>query len=268
MANNEDAVAIGDQALASGFHSTAVGGEARATGTGAQAFGWQANAGGNLSAAVGHQANAAGLQSTAVGKNASAGQANATALGFGATTTRANQVMLGGAGSSVTVGDIAASTASQNGATFFATVDGSGTLGQGASVASLATASSLATTNANVSSNTGAIKTANSRIADNTASIVNLQSLTNFQQSQLESLFGGLDKAYEGVAMGLAMETPSLPAGTRFGISGGVGYFQNNAAGTIAASARVGDNASISAGVGVGFDSGEVGARGGFQVAW
>ncbi|WJY19212.1 YadA-like family protein [Alteriqipengyuania flavescens] len=32
--------------------------------------------------------------------------------------------------------------------------------------------------------------------------------------------------------------------------------------------ARVGDNASVSAGVGVGFNSGEVGARGGFQVAW
>ena len=32
--------------------------------------------------------------------------------------------------------------------------------------------------------------------------------------------------------------------------------------------ARVGTNASVSAGVGVGFDSGEVGARGGFQIAW
>jgi hypothetical protein len=30
----------------------------------------------------------------------------------------------------------------------------------------------------------------------------------------------------------------------------------------------VSENAAISAGVGVGFDSGEVGARGGFQFAW
>ena len=33
-------------------------------------------------------------------------------------------------------------------------------------------------------------------------------------------------------------------------------------------SARVAENASVSAGLGVGFDSGEVGARGGFQVAF
>ena len=77
-----------------------------------------------------------------------------------------------------------------------------------------------------------------------------------------------IDRANEGVAMALAMETPALPAGTKFGISGGVGYFADQGAGTLALSARVADNASISAGVGVGFDSGEVGARGGFQIAW
>jgi hypothetical protein len=68
--------------------------------------------------------------------------------------------------------------------------------------------------------------------------------------------------------MGLAMESPALPAGTNFGLSGGVGYFADRAAGTMALSARVSDNASVSAGLGVGFDSGEVGARGGFQIAW
>lgn len=68
--------------------------------------------------------------------------------------------------------------------------------------------------------------------------------------------------------MGLAMESPALPAGTNFGLAGGVGYFADRAAGTMAFSARVSENASISAGLGVGFDSGEVGARVGFQVAW
>ena len=84
-------------------------------------------------------------------------------------------------------------------------------------------------------------------------------------------VFGGnpvVDKAYEGVAMGLAMESPSLPAGTNFGVSGGVGYYNDKTAATAAFAARVGDNASISAGVGVGLNSGEVGARGGFQFAW
>ena len=77
-----------------------------------------------------------------------------------------------------------------------------------------------------------------------------------------------ISRANEGVAMALAMESPSLPAGTNFALSGGVGYFQNRTAVTTAVSARVGTNASISAGVGVGVDSGEVGARGGFQIAW
>ena len=68
--------------------------------------------------------------------------------------------------------------------------------------------------------------------------------------------------------MALAMESPMLPAGTNFALSGGVGYFENQGAGTMAVTARVSNNASVSAGVGVGFDSGEVGARGGFQIAW
>ena len=68
--------------------------------------------------------------------------------------------------------------------------------------------------------------------------------------------------------MALAMESPYLPAGTTFGVAGGIGYYQNRLAGTASMAARVGTNASVSAGVGLGFDSGEVGARAGFQAAW
>ena len=75
-------------------------------------------------------------------------------------------------------------------------------------------------------------------------------------------------RANEGVAMALAMESPALPEGTSFALSGGVGYYQNRSAATTAFTARVGKHASVSGGVGVGFNSGEVGARGGFQFAW
>ena len=68
--------------------------------------------------------------------------------------------------------------------------------------------------------------------------------------------------------MALAMETPDLPSGTNFGVAGGIGYFQHRLAGTASVAARVGTNAAFSAGVGIGFDSGEVGARAGFQAAW
>jgi hypothetical protein len=68
--------------------------------------------------------------------------------------------------------------------------------------------------------------------------------------------------------MALSMETPQLPAGTRFGVAGGIGYYQNRLAGTASFAARVGENAAFSAGLGLGFDSGEVGARAGFSAAW
>jgi len=77
-----------------------------------------------------------------------------------------------------------------------------------------------------------------------------------------------LDKANEGIAMALAMESPAIPAGANHAFSAGVGYFQSKTAFSAAFSSRVGNNGSISAGIGVGVDSGEFGARAGFQRAW
>jgi trimeric autotransporter adhesin len=64
------------------------------------------------------------------------------------------------------------------------------------------------------------------------------------------------------------MESPTVPTGANYAMSGGIGYYDERAAATAAFSARVGEMSSVSAGIGVGFDSGEVGARAGFQVAW
>jgi len=257
---------MGQATQAVGTSTTAVGGQALATATAATAYGWRAEATAERATAIGHLATASGVRSvalgeaaiasgefaTALGNQASATFANSTALGNGATTTRANQVVLGGAGTSVTIGDIAASTAAQagtiaGGSIFVATTDASGTLGQGPAVNSFATQTQLAATNANV--------------AANAANIGTLFDLTDLNRRDIR-------KANEGVAMALAMETPHLPAGTNVGLSGGLGYYQERVAGTMALAARVGQNASVSAGVGIGFDSGEVGARGGFQVAW
>jgi hypothetical protein len=119
-------------------------------------------------------------------------------------------------------------------------------------------------------------QTGNTSISTLRTNVTSLQTLTASHTAQLNTLFGSLDenrtRASEGTAMALAMalaiESPMLPAGTSFGLSGRVGYYDEHAAGTVATSARIGNNAAFSAGVGIGFDSGEVGARGGFQVAW
>jgi hypothetical protein len=175
------------------------------------------------------------MNATAVGFGATSAFAGATAIGTGATTTRANQVVLGGTGSSATVGDLTASTAAQTGPVSIVTADAGGTLGR--STINLTQLGALP----------GQVNT--------------LFNLTEINRRDIR-------KANEGVAMALALDSPSVPAGANFAVSGGIGYYQNRTAATTAFSARVSDKAIISAGVGVGLNSGEVGARGGFQFAW
>ena len=80
----------------------------------------------------------------------------------------------------------------------------------------MATATSLAATNANVAS---------------------LQSLTASHIAQLNQLFRDGSKARKGIAMALAMETPAPSPDAHYGISGQIGYVQQRVAGTIALSA-------------------------------
>lgn len=157
VADAEDATVVGDKSKAA-FHATAIGGEVIASGRGSQAFGWQTNALGNTSTALGFRANAVGngsitvgantraegLNATAIGAGATANFANSTAIGTGAVTTRADQIVLGRKaatangvttpGTSVTIADIAASTAAQSGPTDVMTVDAFGTIGRDPSI--------------------------------------------------------------------------------------------------------------------------------------
>lgn len=79
--------------------------------------------------AVGVNARATGAGSVAIGRGAVASFDGSVALGDGARATAPNQVAIGGPGTSVRIGDIAASTAAQSGPVGMATVDGFGTLG-------------------------------------------------------------------------------------------------------------------------------------------
>ncbi len=53
-----------------------------------------------------------------------------------------------------------------------------------------------------------------------------------------------------------------------FGMAGGVGYYEDRSAATMSFIGRVGKKSFVTAGVGLGFNSGSVGARGGFQLEW
>lgn len=158
----DNATALGTNAAAQGTNSTAVGANATASALTSSAYGASARASGIASSALGHNTVASGLASTATGVSAratgtgatavgrlsaatadgasafgagaSAGFANSTAIGTGAVTTAANQVTVGGTGSSVRVGDIAASTAAQSGPVGLVTADASGVLGRNTTI--------------------------------------------------------------------------------------------------------------------------------------
>ena len=256
-ATNTVTVAVGNNAFASGLNATAVGPFTQATGMGATALG-NASIAINLgTTALGVRSAATADNATAVGARTVAAFARSTAIGADATTTAVNQVALGGAGSSVRVGDITASTTAQESASVgVATVDASGVLGRNTTL--------LGT----VASQGSAIASQSVTLASQGAAIATLQTdrvtLFDLVRENRENI----RDANEGVAMALALDSPSVPAGARFAVSGGVGYFKGRSALATAVSAAVGEMAVVSAGIGYGFKSKEVGARAGFQFAW
>lgn len=258
------ATAVGSSAHASGLHATALGTLTNAGGMGATAIGNGASAAqagttavgvlsaasGNFSTAAGRRAVASGVNASAYGADSAAPFAGSSAIGFSAATTAENQVALGGAGSHVRIGDIAASTLAQDpGSLGVATVDANGVLGRDMTLRP-------------------AMAALQSQANAHGATIVTLQQDTAALFDLAETMNEEVERAHEGVAMALALETPMLPAGTRFGIAGGIGYYNEQAAGSLSVAVRAGMNAALSAGVGLGLNSGEVGARAGFQAAW
>lgn len=220
---------------------------------GAQAYG------DDFRLACGKGADAGVLFAGTIGVGPDVATTNATAVGFGATTTDANQVTLGGTGSSVRIGDINASNGAQTGTEYVVTVDGNGTLGKqevslAFASAARAAVSSLAVTDAQFDALAGRVGGLEGRV----------DTLFDLAEHNRRDIY----EANEGVAMALAMESPVIPAGASFALSGGVGHFKGRTSLAMAVSAAVGEMSSLSAGVGVGARSGNVGARAGFQVAW
>ena len=130
-----------------------------------------------------------------------------TRKGRGHPPAEADQIdhMLGGPGSSVRVGDIAASTAAQQSSSVgVATVDANGTLGRNTTL--LPAFSSLQSDFAT--------------LQDNSELLFDLS-----DQNRRD-----IRDVREGVAMALALDTPAIPSGATMAVSGGIGYYDNKAA--------------------------------------
>ena len=237
-------------------------------GPGATAYGWRAQAATERATALGHLANASGTRSTAVGEAASASGETSVAIGNLASASGTNSVAIGNGATAandgqVVIASLDASTASQTGPISVVTADSNGTIG----LSTTPGLTGLASFN-DVQMNSAAISANSSAIGMNSMAITNLQGQTAELYDLADENRRDIRKANEGVAMALAMDSPVIMPGQSYGVSGGFGYYGERTAGTAAFAARVGSAASVSAGVGVGFDSGEVGARAGFQFGW
>ena len=265
-ANGEGSVSIGSFAVANGRGALAIGGAANASATGglsaiptiptanligAMAVGFLSQAFGGDSTALGNYALIGNYNdsttvfngATAIGAASQVGASNATTIGARSTATGANSVAIG-------YGSVAnqANTVSV------------GTVGGERRIVNVA-AGTAATDAVNVSQLTTATAAINS-------SIIGLQGDVDILYSQNRRQDRLIDKANEGVAMALAMESPNIPANSTFALSGGIGGFQGRNALATAVSAAIGENATVSAGLGYGLNTGEVGYRAGFQVAF
>lgn len=269
-ATGVNSLQCGEGATAGGPQATAVGFQATALQEGDTAIGAGTHAEGGDATALGNQARAPAVRATALGANSNATFDGSTAVGFGAATNAENQVSLGGVGSSVRIGDIAASTNAQEGDLAIVTVDANGTLGRN---------TAIQTTIIEQNTRLTAIEQVNTT-QDNRLTAI--EGVNAAQGAQIGALQEGQDalfdlanmnrrdigRANEGVAMALAMESPYLPDDAKVAVAGGIGYFADRVSISAAVTARTGRMSSVSAGVGVGAKSGKVGARAGFQTAW
>jgi hypothetical protein len=189
-----------------------------------------------------------------MGNEAVASGANSVAIGNGATATNDGQVV---------IASLDTSTTSQMGPIAFVTADANGTLG----VSSTAGMSNLASFS-DVQANSAAIMTNSMLIADNSMAIMDLQNRQTMLFDLANENSVQARRANEGVALALAMESPVIMPDKNVGVAGGFGYYNEKVAGSASFGFRVSDSTVVNGGVGVAFDSGEVGARAGFQSSW
>jgi len=208
--------------------STAVGGAAQATGANSAAFGADAATTGDNSTALGEQSLASGTGSTALGEGARATQSNAMALGAGAQSTAANQVMIGTAANTYTLPGIA-SAASRT-----------------AQVGPV----ELVTTDAqgNLATDGGAF--------------------TGGVGTSLSRLDKQIRENRDGIAMALALQSPSLAGAESYAFSAGWGGFDGGSAFAASGAVRIAPGAQLDGGIGIGLRENTLGGRLGVTFKW
>ena len=105
------------------------------------------------------------------------------------------------------------------------------------------------------------------RIGTAETNISALYGLYGAQQGQINNLNSRMDKAYAGIAMATAFESPQVDPGKRFGLSLNWGEFEGVSAFSSSAKLRFNDNWAATGGAAVS-QGGQIAAKVGIQTQW
>jgi autotransporter adhesin len=235
-----ETTAIGSNSVASAALATTVGSAAQATG--------------DHAVAIGAVSTARGEASTAIGSGSVADHDNSTAIGADARTTAANQIVLGGVGTSVMIGDLAASTAAQIGPVDVVTADTNGTLGRGQA----ASMSSVEALGAQTRDLVQQLQISDRQLADMSGRLNLLENRLDKMQSDIH---GGIAAA---MALGGTMVVPDSTVSLNFNLATYRG--QQGFSGTVVA--RVAPRIYLSGGVAGSTASRSKGSRVGVAIGF
>jgi autotransporter adhesin len=243
-ATGEDAIALGENAIANSKDSLAVGTNANATGVAALAIGSGAKSNGAGAIALGNGASSDGSLSVAIGNGAIAGKSGSVAIGQGVTTTRDNQIAVGNSTTTVTMAGLgsAASAAAQTGTTKFVTGDSLGNLAY----------STFSTAD----------------IANLQKSVADLTGQFSTISTQIEGLGRRAREADGGIAAAMALGGTMLLPDTSVSVSFNLATYRGEQGFSGAVVAKVRENVWVSGGIGGSTVKRSTGGRVGISFGW
>ncbi|MFB0613766.1 hypothetical protein [Aurantiacibacter poecillastricola] len=271
-AEAQQSMAIGASARATGGRATAIGFMAEAAANGiafgqsslaasnALAFGSRAASHASAGLALGNDALVAvgATAGTAIGAQAQAHHLRSTAIGFGSVTTATNQVMLGATGSSVALGDIAASDAAQSGPERAVTVDANGVLGFSNSATTTAVRQVRAPVDYLASVSQAQFDTLSGRVDGLSGALAE----TNFRLSDLDRRMSG------GIAAATALGSAIAMPGKSVTIGGNIATYNGEHGYAASFTGRLSDSFAVGAGIAGNSGDGEVVAQAGFALGF
>ena len=214
-----------------------------------------------------------------MGNQASAGFINSTAIGNGAATTRTNQVAVGTELNTYTLAGLTTdtSTAAQTGDIGLVTTDRDGNIAADFTLQTGQAANSTAIQNNQtaIATNEGRIASVSQSVSRNEAAFASASAAIALNSAAIDSnsarISDNIDSILDnraGIAAALALDNAYVPVGQTFAVSGGVGYYDDEAAFAGSLAYRLNNTVQLSGAVTTGVDNGSTGARAGFQASW